>query len=123
RLAVGGRLVYRSYHGVHAADLRTGEPAWKQPATMPLGLDNLFADPNRKQQIDDWWKKYPADWHVLFENATVGTLSSDGRRVYAVDDLPLTPHPYVILQMEQGVHVPLSTLRDPLDYSQLRAFD
>jgi outer membrane protein assembly factor BamB/tetratricopeptide (TPR) repeat protein len=43
----------------------------------------------------------------LFENTTLGTLSSDARRVYAIDDLPVPPHPNRLQEPQPGAHLAL----------------
>src|SRR5205823_8349574 len=44
--------------------------------------------------VEQWLQSYEErSTHALFENSVVGTLSTDGQRVYAVDDLALPPYP------------------------------
>jgi outer membrane protein assembly factor BamB/tetratricopeptide (TPR) repeat protein len=59
---------------------------------------------------------------LLFENTTLGTLSSDGRRVYAVDDLAVPPPP-VVLQEQPGVRRPLGPLGPQVRYNRLLALN
>jgi outer membrane protein assembly factor BamB/tetratricopeptide (TPR) repeat protein len=59
---------------------------------------------------------------LVFENTALGTLSSDGRRVYAIDDVALPPPP-VLLQEQPGVHRPLGPLGERLRYNRLLALD
>ncbi len=91
-LALGDRVVYRSGRGVQAVDLRTGQPAWGWESER--GFDRLAADPRHHSYLSSWVVGYlPNNPHLVFENAVVGGLSTDGARVYAVDDLPMPPYP------------------------------
>jgi outer membrane protein assembly factor BamB/tetratricopeptide (TPR) repeat protein len=94
-----------------------------------LALDNLLADlGGPKQQLTNsypsagWWERYALDWSILFENATVGTLSADRQRVYAIEDLPLPPHPSLVNDAQPGVWT-FSTLNDAVYHNELKAFD
>lgn len=60
---------------------------------------------------------------LLFSNCTLGTLSSDRRQVYAVEDLPLPPHPDLMAQAEGGAPRHFGPLRDPVYHNRLRAID
>lgn len=48
-LAVGGRLLFRSPHGVHALDAGSGRELWR--TASPLGLEALLRDPGKKVQL------------------------------------------------------------------------
>jgi outer membrane protein assembly factor BamB len=93
-VATGGKLVYRTYRGVNCVDIKTGELLWH--STDNLGsLDMLLRDPNMKGQVEEWYNLYSSgnNSNILFENSTIGSLSTDNVRVYAVDDLGIPPHP------------------------------
>jgi outer membrane protein assembly factor BamB len=100
-IAFGDKLVYRSHAGVHAYDVRAGKELWHAPS--PLALDAVLRDSGKKVQMADWFNGYRSARNVLLENTVTGTLSSDGKRVYAVEDVPLPPHPDLIYQMQNGV--------------------
>ena len=85
-LAVGGKLVYRGPDGLHALDAETGREVWHQ--TSPMCLDAVLKDDQKKWQFRRWLEKYRGLPSLLDENALLGTLSSDGRRVFFVEDLP-----------------------------------
>src|SRR5207244_1729080 len=92
-IATAGKLIYRTYSGIHAVDMRTGMPEW---VSSTLGsLDGLCKDVNKKQDLENWFLMYQqsSNQSILFENSVVGTLSTDNTRVYAVDDLGIPPHP------------------------------
>lgn len=94
-LVVGRRILTRSYAGIQACDAATGQIVWHSPA--PNSLVHLV-DKNiagKRVWAREWFDFYERNQNsqVLFENAALGQLSSDGRRVYAVTDLALPPPP------------------------------
>src|SRR5262249_4218725 len=94
-IAAGGKLIFRGFDTIHALDLKTGELAWSARGIHGFGY--LASDPGRKQTVDRWLNEfYLRDSpQTIFENSTIGTLSTDNQRVYAVDDIALTPHPNI----------------------------
>jgi outer membrane protein assembly factor BamB len=93
-------VVFRSYFGVHAADLKTGKLVWEQD--FDYSVDNLVNNNrggNKLVQLQQWLPLYQTGGHLnlLYENSTLGSLSTDGSAVFAIDDLALPPHP-VFLQ-------------------------
>jgi outer membrane protein assembly factor BamB len=117
-VAVEGRIVFRTAGAIHAVDARSGREAWRAPT--PLGLDTLLQDPGRKVQLRHWFDLYNQDRGVLLANSALGTLSSDGRYVYALEDLVIPPHPS-LLQQQQGEPRLLGPLRYFTSYNRLRA--
>lgn len=92
-LLAGGRLIYRSHRGVHAVDPGTGDAAWESPAEW--ALDRMANELRHHPYLATWINGYLANnGRVLFENSVLGMLSSDGERVYAVEDLPVPPYPH-----------------------------
>ena len=85
-----GKVVYRSHRGIHAVDAQTGKEIWE--SEWPGGLDSLGQDLSCYPYIESWvnahLQHHPG---ILFGNSVVGTLSSDGERVYAVEDLAVPP--------------------------------
>jgi len=120
-LGVAGKLIYRSHAGIHALDPATGRELWHTPS--PLSLDGLIADPNRKPQLTRWLRMYQDARSLLFRNSVLGTLSSDGRLVYAVEDLAIPPHPLHFQEMQAGKKHYFSTLKDAIYHNRLRALD
>jgi outer membrane protein assembly factor BamB len=91
-LVVGHTAVVRTFRGVRAVDLRSGATVWEAPSA--LSLDSLARDPAAQGHVAAWVESYLASHpHVLLENSVLGSLTSDGRRVYAVEDLPVPPRP------------------------------
>jgi outer membrane protein assembly factor BamB/tetratricopeptide (TPR) repeat protein len=117
----GGRLVYRSHAGIHALDPRTGQELWKAP--LELSLEGLLGEANRRQQFNRWFGLYQGMQGLLYENTLCGTISSDGRLVFAIDDLPLPVHPQQLLEIEGGRKHLFSNLKDAIHYNQLVAID
>jgi outer membrane protein assembly factor BamB len=92
-IIAGGQVVYRSYHGLHAVSVRTGRQAWEAPSSW--GLDGMASQPAYASQLESWVSAYlegRASPQVLFGNAVLGTLSTDGERIYAVEDLAVPPY-------------------------------
>jgi outer membrane protein assembly factor BamB/tetratricopeptide (TPR) repeat protein len=90
-LAIGDRVVCRGHDGVHAFDVATGRSLWK--AASPLSLDAILNDPtfNKTVSFKEWVRLHGNARELIVQNSVLGTLSSDGNRVYAVEDLPLPP--------------------------------
>jgi outer membrane protein assembly factor BamB len=101
-VAVAGKLIYRSFWGVHAVDVRSGELAWDSPANA--GLDALVRTTRWKNDVRQWFETYVkgTNQNIVFENSTVGTLSSDNTRVYWVDDLGVPPYPNATMVQPWG---------------------
>ncbi len=90
-LAVAGRVVFRTHYGLCAIHSGSGDIAWKSENFVG-GFDNLPS--NSFPQIDNWVSSYLGNAPTaILENTVVGTLSSDGARVYAVEDLVVPPYP------------------------------
>jgi outer membrane protein assembly factor BamB len=60
---------------------------------------------------------------LLYRNSLQGTLSSDGRHVYAIDDLPLPPHPVHFVEMEGGRQHHFGPLTQAIYHNRLVALD
>ncbi len=120
-LAVAGRIVYRAADGIHALEADTGRELWR--AASPLALEALLRDPGKKVQLQHWFNLYGPSRGLLCENSTLGTLSSDGRQVYAVEDVALPPHPDLIAAQLGGLTRSLGPLRQDVQQNRLRAID
>jgi outer membrane protein assembly factor BamB len=124
-IATAGKIIYRSYRGVHAIDARTGRLEWSS-SFMGGSLNDLLKQ-DRKQEVQSWLQTYThTSWqNIIFENSMVGTLSTDNVYVYAVDDLAVPPHPSTIAGpgMGWGGGPQLSgALADLAGHSRLAAF-
>jgi outer membrane protein assembly factor BamB len=121
-IAAGGKLVYRSYAGIAALDAHTGREAWH--ADSNISLEAVLHDPGRKvQMLEKWISMYGASRHLLFENSVIGTLSTDGHRVYAVDDLAFPAPVGLVNKTQTGFPWSFSTLHDAVHHSRLKAYD
>src|SRR5262249_4837883 len=92
-------VVYRSYFGIHAADLKTGKLVWEQD--LDCSVDNLVNNTRgagRLPQVKQWLPMYEkaGDLSVLYENSTLASLSTDGVLVFVIDELALPPHPTLL---------------------------
>ncbi|HEV3298355.1 MAG TPA: PQQ-binding-like beta-propeller repeat protein [Planctomycetaceae bacterium] len=92
-LAVGGALVLRDYSGFRALDINSGRELWTYGPTTSLAralaeteLPRLAADSNSSHETphDVLMGAYAA-------NSILGTLTTDGRRVFAVDSMDFRP--------------------------------
>jgi hypothetical protein len=83
--------IYRSHWGIHAVDVKTGLMLWD--ADCPRSLEKMYTEPRTQQAIENWKQQYQAIGllHVVLENSVIGSLTSDGERIYVVDDLPVPP--------------------------------
>ncbi len=82
-IVVRGQLVVRELNGVSAFDLRTGRRLWTFPASLPFSewLPRAMAqagETNRVSAVRDGF----------VTNSACGMLSSDGRRVFAINMIP-----------------------------------
>ncbi len=126
-VAASNKVIYRSYFGIHAVDIKTGTLCWDSRALV--SLEQLVSDANNKQQVGEWFNLYMqgSAQNILFENSTIGSLSTDNTRVYAVDDLALPPHPnsqamQALMWGNGGLQLQVP-LRDYADGSRLVAID
>jgi outer membrane protein assembly factor BamB len=120
-LAVEGKILFRTSFGVHALDALTGRQLWRTPS--PLGLEGVLAEPGRKVQVQHWLDLYGPGRGLLLAGSTLGTLSSDGRLVYEIEDLALPPHPGLVQAQLQGETRSLGPLRHAAGHNRLRALD
>lgn len=119
-LALDGKIIYRDADGLSACDAQSGKRIWHN--SSPLSLVSVLAESGKKVQLHDWFRRYGWTSLPLVENSTLGTLSSDGRRIYSVEDLPFPPYPE-LLQNDNGVPAPLGAMRYFVGYNRLRALD
>jgi outer membrane protein assembly factor BamB len=120
-------LIYRSFWGIHARNLaKDGKLEWDAPSDY--ALDALVKNQEKSFLINNnqWVQSYlNSNPQMLYENSTVGTLSTDNRFVYAVEDLVLPPHPLSnqIQQMQWNQPANFGVLDKAVHHSRLQAFD
>jgi outer membrane protein assembly factor BamB len=92
-IIVGRTVFARTCRGVEAIDLESGKPRWPGPYTV--------GDPIDKQELmfDEWedagrTMSSSALESFILGNTLYGTLTSDGRRVFLIDELYVQPGSY-----------------------------
>ncbi len=125
-IAVNGKIIYRSYDGVYALNLKSeGKIAWVSETDG--GLRALLSDPNKKAYVEQWNQFYRQHGPLtaIFENSVTGTLSTDTTRVFVVDDLALPPHPYLLRNYAiGGAGQPnFGSLTDMVNRNSLKAYN
>lgn len=88
-LVVGERVVMRTALAVQCVDFRTGKRLWESAAAESAG--RMLAGRGSWTAV-----RAPTqfEWGLeqrMWDDATFGTLSSDGRRVFGIEDLSLGP--------------------------------
>jgi outer membrane protein assembly factor BamB len=119
-------VVYRTYEGIAAHVLKGDKHLWDTPSSW--SLQKMMVDPKRASTINSWVQQFLSNSkpQVLLENSTLGSLSSDGVRVFAVEDMAI-PNP-VIQQWDPRFGMPPpgitppSEVNDGVQHSRLRAF-
>jgi outer membrane protein assembly factor BamB len=92
-IAVGNLLVFRGAWGVHAVNVKTGQLEWESKSEAGLAAQtSARSGPETNSQVFNSLPLYREQFPWLFfDNSMVGTLSTDGALVYAVEDLALPP--------------------------------
>ena len=85
-------IIYRDYDGIAALLANSGKRYWISHSHW--SMEGMLKDGQKGPSLTNWVSQFK-DQHnkpgVLIENSTVGTMSSDGRRVYFIDDLQVPP--------------------------------
>ncbi len=94
-VTVAGKVIFRGHWGIHAVNLDNGELAWD--SQLHGGFDHpvQIASPhaNLHSQMSSWVTTFQQNSpSMLLENTSLGTLSSDGTRVFVVEDLAVPPY-------------------------------
>jgi outer membrane protein assembly factor BamB len=121
-IGVPGRIVCRSHAGIHALDPVNGIQLWG--VSSPLGLDGIAKKSGRAVFVRSWLEAMYGDaFHFPIEGSALGCLSTDGQRVYAVEDLAVPPPADLIQQYIGGGPIPGPFDRATLMSNRLRALD
>jgi outer membrane protein assembly factor BamB/tetratricopeptide (TPR) repeat protein len=126
-------LLFRSYWGIHAVELKSGKVFWESPSTWSLQrMLNTRAGDARKSQALASWLQFYVDQNqkpqILWENSVVGTLSSDNNFVYVVDDLAVPPPPHFVGHVNPGFPGGMQggnldpVINDAVQHSRLQAY-
>ncbi len=95
-------LVYRSHGGIYAVNVKTGELAWR--STSAWSLDTMVKTSQRTPAITSWVNHYNntlSKPNLIFENTTIGTLSTDNNYVFAIEDLAVPPPPTLGMEFDR----------------------
>jgi len=92
-LVVGPLVVVRDYDGIRAVNRTTGEVAWKYFGATSLAQAAAELEEMKAHQAEHAARHNVLNvlFHSHAGNAALGTLSSDGQRLYAVDFLDIRP--------------------------------
>jgi outer membrane protein assembly factor BamB/tetratricopeptide (TPR) repeat protein len=121
-IASQGIMVYRSQRGLVAVALKNidikdeesgvvskykpGQIVWKS-IPHDRSLASLLEKNSTRVKIDQWldgaqpvqgFSSVPGFSSFLYDNSLIGTLVTDHRNVYAINDLAVPPHPSVFIQ-------------------------
>ncbi|MFN4260330.1 MAG: PQQ-binding-like beta-propeller repeat protein [Gemmataceae bacterium] len=116
-------VIYRSYDGIYARALKTGELAWNQRADGSLhAMSKSVAN---RTILTSWHQGYQTfAQDIFFSNTLIGTLSSDGQYVYYIDDIAVPPSPQYLMQNGGFVRPPnLGSFQGMYYHSKLQAVD
>jgi RNA polymerase sigma factor (sigma-70 family) len=120
-ILVGGQVIYRNYLEITAVDLKEKDIKW---CSVELGgsLVSLQRQPRSAGALNTLLLGCRArgELSVLTDSSALGTLSSDGRRVYAVDVLVVLP---TREERKQVKGSGLESLKPYLTGANLCAFD
>jgi outer membrane protein assembly factor BamB len=136
-IATNGLLIYRTYNGITAVYLKdqldkdgnveskAGSVAFKS-TPFEGGLANAMAVPGAYTTLTAWIaQSYDKSGfsNLVFENSTVGTLTTDNRNVYAIDDLAIpAPPKYLMPQFWSNPKFVDDTVKPLVEQNALRAF-
>jgi outer membrane protein assembly factor BamB len=97
----GGRLVFRAYGELRCVALngetpeaKAGDTLWRS-SDMDGSLNKLLTNRDMREIVQPWLTQY-ANFpnltgfaNLLFENSTLGVISTDHQNVYAIDDIAI----------------------------------
>ncbi len=126
------QLLFKNYWGVQAVDMKTGKLAWNSPSSWSLECTrDKRADGRKVQAIGNWLNFYVDNNQrpqIVFENSTVGTLSTDNQFVYVVEDFAVPP-PVLDGKILPGMGPPgtgnagyTQDINEAIHHSRLQAF-
>ncbi len=111
-LAVEGRVFVHSSLGLLAIDFETGKRIWMQSGAFGVAEDPLFMEDSPgidQQQVDD----------RVFQDATAGTITSDGTFVFAVEN---PRQAYAVAELQAAFRNPLNPVQ-PGSSNALSAYE
>lgn len=95
-------LIYRSWWGIHAVNMKDGKTAWDSRSDWSLdnilGATGFARDASKVGAYSQFLSNSGTGFlqthmrpQILLENSVLGTLSADSKHVYAVEDLAVPP--------------------------------
>jgi outer membrane protein assembly factor BamB/tetratricopeptide (TPR) repeat protein len=122
-LGAGGKVIFRSHWGIHAVDVKTGKLAWESDSRW--SIDRMVRDSLKSGPLTAWVNGYLTTGRpgVLFENSVLASFATDGKRVFAVEDVAVAP-----FSAPDGRQPPAQTMygslgNDVLTNNRLQAYD
>jgi outer membrane protein assembly factor BamB/tetratricopeptide (TPR) repeat protein len=112
-------LVYRSHLGLHGIGINSGKLIWENESVW--GLERMFVDSDKRKAIKEWQKEYRTVGRddVVLDNSVLGMLSTDGQRVFAVEDFAVPPQD--VESLDEKTYGKL--VDDAAHHNRLQAFD
>ncbi|MBY0232988.1 MAG: hypothetical protein K2W96_27215, partial [Gemmataceae bacterium] len=130
------QLVFRTWKGIQAVDMRNGEVAWDSTSDLSLdetfGATGMLRDGGRVGAYSNWLSAFnqipgPGNPYsrpqMLLENTVKGTLSADSRYVYAIEDLPVPAPANMANPGAMGLPGFPRNIADALSHNKLLAYD
>ena len=104
----GGRVIFRAYGDIRCVTLRSfeehgvshkpGDTMWRSFGGY-ASIVNLLEDKDLSQSVNGWlasYKNFPGFANLVFENTTIGAISTDRDLVYYIEDLAVPPPDHVL---------------------------
>ena len=103
-LVVGSAIVFRDYAGFRALDVNSGREMWKYAPATSMVRALLETDALRSASESAASSETPRDalMGAYASNSILGTLTTDGRRVFAIDSMDIRPRQPGVPQDESG---------------------
>ena len=99
-------VVFRTHSGIAACDMAEKHGNLVGRCPIKGSLEWMMADAGRENFLNQWTQAYTGNPQqagprpgILFENTTIGTLSTDGEYAYTVEDLAVPPPNYRVQNM------------------------
>jgi outer membrane protein assembly factor BamB len=126
-------MIHRNFSGLTAVRMKNGKIEWESPSAWSLDRMAWDSKGGRLTALESFWQFFVTGANngiqrpqVVFENSNIGVLTSDGRLVYAVDDLQMPPPPEVSVDDGWGRPMPgrvsyNQEVRDAISHNKLQA--
>ena len=101
-LLINGKIICRTFRGVQVADAATGKPLWSTSGST--SVEAMLTGQMNNMQMQMAWNGNPGVFlqqssstnstggplgQLMFQNSANGLLSSDGQRLYVIEDTPI----------------------------------